>query len=180
MTKLPLIVTCAAVALGACHRVSIYELPPPPPPEERRDVSLIPGEEQREDEQRYLAARAAVMELYSLLSTKRYDEAVELMSAETRDFIVGIAGGENAADALVAGALKDGTAKFDPIAILLAPDVSTLSDSAPGVEEHETTRRKEIFATLPSGKLQTIVMITERGKWVLHRTRIPEPFDPPK
>ena len=80
----------------------------------------------------------------------------------------------------LAGLLEDGTTKFDPLAVLLAPDVSTLSDSATGVEEHETTGRKEIFATLPSGQLQTIVMITERGKWVLHRTRIPEPFDPPK
>ena len=180
MTKLPLILTCASVALSACHRVSMYELPPPPPPDERRDVSLIPGEEQRQDEQRYLAARAAVLDLYNLLSTKRYDEAVELMSAETRDFIVGIGSGEKAADVLVAGLLEDGTTKFDPLAVLLAPDVSTLSDSATGVEEHETTGRKEIFATLPSGQLQTIVMITERGKWVLHRTRIPEPFDPPK
>ena len=177
-----LLAIVSAVGASACHRVSLYELPPPPPESERKNVSLIPGEETRRDEARYLEVRAAVLQLNNLLSTRRFEEAVGLLSAETRDFLRG-AGKKPAAEVLADGELKlpDGTKRaFDPVAMLLAEDVSKLSDDIRGVEEQETQHRKEIFATLPSGKIQKIVLITERGKWVLHRTRIPEPFDPPK
>lgn len=170
-----------AVLAAGCHRVSIYELPPPPPEEERRDVSLIPGEESRREEQRYLEARAAAIEIYNLLSTRRYEEAVSRMSAETRDFLRGT-GKKPAAEVLAAGklTLPDGTTTtFDPTT-LVAADVSKLSDAISGLEEQETAQRKELFATLPSGEIQKIVLITERGQWVLHRTRLPEPFTPPK
>lgn len=183
MKTLPLILTFACLSASACHRVSLYELPPPPPVEERKSVSLIPGEEKRDDEARYLEVRAATLELFNLLSTKRYEEATQRLSAETLDFLRTIGGKKNPADVLVAGELHrpDGSkVAFDPVVMLVAEDVSKLSDSVDGLEEHETNERKEIFATLPSGQLQKIVLITERGKWVLHRTRIPEPFDPPK
>jgi len=175
----------AAVALvlaAAGCRGTLYELPSPPPPSERHSVSLIPGEEQRADEKLYLAARASVLELYNLLSTQRYREAAQLMSVETRDFLMHGGKGKSVAEVLGGGKLQmpDGeVVDLDPVPMLLAADVSKLTDTVAGVEEHETQARKEIFAHLPSGKVQRIVMIKERGKWVLHRTRLSTPFSPP-
>lgn len=180
MNLLFLVVSTSASV--ACHRVSLYELPPPPPEQMQGDVSLVPGEDQRRDEQRYLEARAAAIQIYNLLTTKRYQEVVPLLSAETRDFLRG-GGDPSVVEVLTTGERPgpDGQpTTFDPVATLIAEDVSTMSDSVEGMEEHETDDRREIFATLPSGKIQKIVMIRERGQWVLHRTRIPEPFDPPQ
>ncbi len=181
MRTLPILIA-ALLTSSACYRVSLYELPPPPPQTDQGDVSLIPGEEERKDEERYLDARAAVIQVFNLLSTKRYDEAVERMSLETRDFLKG-GGKRSAADVLVDRKMKlpnGEVVEIDPVATLVAEDVSKLSDSVAGMEEHETEARREIFATLPSGRIQKIVMIKEKGQWVLHRTRIPEPFDLPQ
>lgn len=171
------------LTLGVGCRAGLYSLPSPPPAEKQRDVSLIPGEEQRQAEQLYLDARARVMELNNLLSTNRYQEAVELLSLETRDWLESMGGGAPAAEVMAAGKLKlpsGEVVEFDPVSTLLAGDVSKLTDAIDGVDEHETENRKEIFATLPSGKIQKVVLISEGGQWVLHRTRLPEPFDPPK
>ncbi len=172
-------ITFSSMGCGA----TTYDLPPPPPPEERKSISLIPGEEERKAEEVYLEARTQLLELYNLLSTKRYKEAADMMSLETRDFLKKLGGGAPVHEVLALEELKLPSGKvvpFDPVPILIAEDISKLRDSVPGVEEHETGNRKEIFATLPSGKLQKIVMIAEGGQWVLHRTRIPEPFDPPR
>lgn len=173
----------AAIALTMGCNATLYELPPPPPPAERDSVSLIPGEEERKKEELYLEARTRIIELYNLLNTKRYEEAARLMSLETRDFLQSLGDGAPVAEVLAMKELKLPSGKvvpFDPVSILISKDVSQLRDEVAGVEEHETGRRKEIFATLPSGQLQKIVMIAEGGQWVLHRTRIPEPFTPPE
>jgi len=63
--------------------------------------------------------------------------------------------------------------RFDPVKTLLADDITSLADSIEGVEEQETSRRKEIFAKQGQGEPpQRIVMIKEGGKWVLHRTTV--------
>lgn len=169
-----------AVTASSCS-ATLYELPAPP--DEPKRVSLVPGEEERKEEELYLEARTQLLELYNLLSTKRFEEAADMMSLETRDFLKTLGKGEPVVDVLALETLtlpSGEVVPFDPVPILIAEDVSQIRDSVPGVEEHETSGRKELFATLPSGKLQKIVMITEGGQWVLHRTRIPEPFDPPK
>lgn len=180
--KSAFLVILVVVVSASCHRVSLYELPPPPPAEQQGDVSLVPGDEERRDEQRYLEARAAVIQIYNLLSTQRYQEVVPLLSSETRDFLRG-GGKPSLVDVLTARERPGPNGElvtFDPLSMLIAEDVSSLADAVPGMEEHETDERREIFATLPSGKIQKIVMIRERGQWVLHRTRIPEPFNPPQ
>ncbi len=163
-------------------RGTLYRLPAPGPAAEQRSVSLIPGEEQRKAEELYLEARAKILEANNLLSTRRYAEAAALLSLETLDWLQSMGGGAEVAEILASGKLRlrDGkVVDFDPVSTLVAQDVSKLADSVDGVEEHETSGRKEIFATLPSGQLQRIVLILEGGQWVLHRTRLPEPFDPP-
>jgi hypothetical protein len=177
-----LLLAAILVSTPACQ-ATLYELPAPPPPEARKSVSLVPGEKERKAEELYLEARTQILELYNLLSTKRFEEAADLLSLETRDFLKKLGNGAPVHEVLALEELTLPSGKvvpFDPVSILLAEDVSKLQDSVPGVEEQETSSRKEIFATLPSGKLQKIVLIVEGGKWVLHRTRIPEPFDPPK
>jgi hypothetical protein len=63
-------------------------------------------------------------------------------------------------------------ATIDPAAFLLARDLSKMQDSADGVEENETPRRKEIFAMEEAGP-RRIILIKEGDRWVLHRTSFP-------
>lgn len=154
----------------------LYVLPAPPAPSERRSVSLIPGEEERKREQEYLQARASILKLYQLLSAKRFDEALNFMSQETRDFLAFVSPRDkNPAVTLVEGrlVLKDGTnLQIEPVSFLLAADLSKLQDEVEGRQEQESARRKEIYAIQRDGKARRIVMILEGGKWVLHRTSI--------
>lgn len=179
--RLLVLLTGFFCANAACQ-ATLYDLPDPPSSEKRSSVSLIPGEEERRKREVYLEARARILEIYKLLSTQRYEEVVEDLSLETRDFLLSMGGGSTVAEVLASGKLETGSGElvdFMPVSMLLAEDLSQLHDSIDGIEEHETSNRKEIFATLPSGKLQKIVLIQEGGKWLLHRTRIPEPFHPP-
>ncbi len=155
---------------------NMYVLPDPPAEGERRSVSLIPGEDERLKEQDYIAARASALKLYQLLSTKRFEEAIGLMSQETRDFLVFVSPGEkNALVTLEEGQMKfpDGTlVDADPVEALLSVDMSDLKDEVEGKEEQEGVRRKEIWALSQGKAPRKIVMIKEGGKWVLHRTSV--------
>jgi hypothetical protein len=165
-----------AVAAGWGCADTLYVLPDPPPEGERRSVSLIPGEDERLKEQDYIAARASALKLYQLLSTKRFEEAIGLMSQETRDFLVFVSPGDkNALTTLEEGKMKfpDGTLVVaDPVEVLLSADMSDLKDEVEGEEEQEGVRRKEIWAQSEGKKPRKIVMIKEGGKWVLHRTSV--------
>ncbi len=172
------IVLVAVFIFPAC--VDIYNLPDPPPPSERRTVSLIPGEEERQAERDYLSARAAVVKLNGLLSQKRFREALEMVSAETRSFLT-YGTEDSPEEVLAAGKLKLANGElvsFKPVSMLLAEDISKLEDTFPGVEEQETSNRKEIYAILPSGEATKIVLIQEGGQWVVHRTRLPSKIQP--
>lgn len=161
---------------------SRYDLPDPPPASERSDVSLIPGDDDRQARRDYLEARAAALELHNLLATQRFKEASEAMSRETIDFLTHGSGDATVAEVLARGELKlpnGEVVEFDPTSMLLASDLSSLEDTLEGVGENETASRKEIFAILPSGKAQRIVLIKETGRWTLHRTRLPESIELP-
>ncbi len=164
-----------ATLLSACAP-DLYVLPAPPSASERRSVSLIPGEEERKREQEYLKARASILKLYQLLSAKRFDESLNYMSQETRDFLAFVSPRDkNPSVTLVESrlVLKDGTnIQIEPVSFLLAPDLSKLKDTVDGVQEQESARRKEVYAVQKDGKARRIVMILEGGKWVLHRTSI--------
>jgi hypothetical protein len=158
----------------------LYELPPPPPPEERRSVSLIPGAEERKEQQRYLKAAEAVRTLYQLLSSKRYDEAAELLSAETRDLLGHRKG--SAVEALASGRLvaPDGREiAFDPTTFLVAPNLDDLRDDIEGVSDKardsETARREVLYAVQPDGTSRRIVVIKQGDQWVIHKTSIDIP-----
>lgn len=152
---------------------NLYVLPDPPPEQDRRSVSLVPGEEDRLKEQHYVSARASVLKLYKLLSAKRFEESLLLMSQETRDFLAFVSPKDkNPAMTLIQGqmVLKDGKSiTMDPVAFLLATDLSKLQDAVDGMSEQESLRRKEIFAVQPDGEAKKIVVILEGGRWVLHR-----------
>ena len=171
-SALALMVAVLVVCAGC---VNVFSLPDPPPESERKDISLIPGEEARQAERDYLQARAAVLTLFGLLQQQRYAEAKGGLSIETQDFIR-FGSEDDVADILAAGEMKlpDGkVVSFEAVSMLLAEDVSQLTDTFDGVEEQETANRKEIFAVQPSGDAVTIVVIKESGGWVLHRTRLP-------
>lgn len=172
--------TAAVAVLVLCSGCAtrLYELPPPPPENEKRSVSLIPGEEERKREQDYKDARAALIDLNGLLATKRYEEALEKMSQETRTMLEFVSPDKDAkrpaVETLATGKFViDGeTWQLEPATALIAEDLSQLSDSVEGVVEQESNRRKEIFAAVPDGGYKKIVMLKEGGVWVLHRTKI--------
>lgn len=164
---------CLAGAMGC--QGALYELPDPPPASEQRSVSLVPGEEERLREEDYLLARASVLKLNQLIAAKRFQEALEWMSAETRDFIAAGSPKKDPVEVLASGRYirPDGqVATIDPAAFLLARDLSKLQDTAEGVSESETPRRKEIFAMEEAGP-RRIILIKEGDRWVLHRTSFP-------
>ena len=160
---------------------NLYTLPNPPERSKWKTVSLIPGQEQRDAEREYRDVRAQILRLYSLLSSQRFQESAELFSIETQDFLKFGSGEATVAEVLASGKVKlsnGGVVDLDPVSMLLAKDVSKLTDEVDGVKESETKNRKEVFAELEDGSYQRIVMIREGGKWVLHRTRLGAPFKP--
>lgn len=170
-------VLIASLFLISC--ASLYELPEPPPPNERKSAVQAEDTDSAASERAYLEARAAIIVLYNLLQQQRYGEAVEKISAETRDFLTH--GTSQSAQEILASrqlTIDNQVVEIDPVSMLLAEDVSQLVESVAGVEEQETSSRKEIFAVVPGG-FRRIVMIQESGQWVLHRTRpstlIPSP-----
>ena len=165
----------AAVTFASGCGGTMYVLPAPPPPGERRSVSLIPGTEESEDDELLQEARATVRTLHRLLQGQRYVEALDWLSAETRDFLAYGDEEGRPEEALARGALQlpDGQrVEIDPLELLVAPDVSTLEDEVPGVEDQETDRRKVLFAIPPGGEPRQIVVIREGDRWVVHRTGV--------
>lgn len=154
---------------------SAYQLPKPPPADEQRDVAADPAAQAEQRRARYLEARAALLKLYSALTKERFEEAEQLLSQQTRDFL---AYGNETGDpstALSSGqlVLPDGRkVTFDPVQLLLGGKIQKIADTLEGVEEHETRRRRELFVFDPEGEPHKVVMIVEGGQWVLHRTSI--------
>ncbi len=154
----------------------LYDLPDPKPKEQWKEVNLIPSEEEKSDERLYQAARMKILEIYGYLNDQNFEDASANFSAETQDFLT--FGTEYSVPEVLGNKklkLSNGTlVTFKPVSILLAEDVTRLSDSVEGIPENETISRKEIFAKQSDGRYKRIVMIRQGNKWVLHRTRISE------
>ncbi|MGM0559136.1 MAG: hypothetical protein ACQEVA_22315 [Myxococcota bacterium] len=151
---------------------NLYELPPPPEKGERADAKSAIRAEEEKAQQDYAAARAALLKAYNLLSTQRYDEAVDLMSQETRAFLT-YGSDSSAADVLADGVLTLSSGEqveFEPSTFFVAADVQKLEDSVEGVEENETDRRRELFAVSADGSAHRVIMIKQGGDWVIHKT----------
>ncbi len=164
-----------------CSRNNLYVLPDPPPPEERQRVSLIPGEDERRREKEFQDARASLLRLNTLIESKRFEEALELMSQETVAMLEFVSPDKNSSAPATAvftlnQVVIDGKVQeVRPLELLLAADLSDIKDSVEGAKENESARRKEIFAIQPQGAPRKIVMIKEGDTWLLHRTKIEQP-----
>ncbi len=158
----------------------LYDLPDPKPKAEWKKVNLTPSAEELSDEKLYQGARLKILEIYGLLNDQNFEAVNENLSAETQDFLkFGTQG--SVAEVLSNEKLNlaNGTlVTFKPVSILLAEDVTRLTDSVDGIEENETPTRKEIFAEQSDGRFKRIVMIRQGDSWVLHRTRISELIQP--
>jgi hypothetical protein len=159
--------------MSACGETS-YRLPPPSQ-SEQRDVAADPAEQAEQERSRYLEARASLLRLYEMLSENRFEDAEQLLSQQTRDFL---AYGSEAGDpstVLSNGRLilPDGrSVEFDPVELLIGAKIQRITDSLEGVEEHETRSRRELFVVDAEGQSHQVVMISEGGRWVLHRTSV--------
>jgi hypothetical protein len=161
----------AALVFAGCAS-NLYELPPPPEKGERSDATLASRAEEEKAQQDYAAARAALLKAYNLLSTQRYDEAVDLMSQETRAFLT-YGTEKSAAEVLADGALtlpSGERVEFEPSTFFVAADVQKLEDTVEGATENETDRRRELFAISADGSAHRVIMIKQGGSWVLHKT----------
>ena len=163
----------AALAIGGCAS-NMYELPAPPEEGERADAELASRAEEEQKQKEYAAARAALLKAYNLLSTQRYDEAVALMSQETRALLT-YNTDDSAADVLADGALtlpSGERIEFEPSTFFIAADVQKVEDDLDGVEQNETDRRREFFVVSEDGSARRVVMIKQGDEWVLHKTRV--------
>jgi hypothetical protein len=167
---------CGALAIilalaTACG--SLYALPDPPPPSDWVETSLVPGQDDHNDAERYIAARTAALKLYEALSNDDWDTAWELISAETQSFLNYVAPEGDGKQALMSGRLKfpDGEeVAVDAVSLLLIRDLRDLDDDHGDEEQSETANRKEIFAVSDGGETKKVVLIFEGGAWRVHRT----------
>ena len=154
----------------------LYDLPDPKPKNEWKKVNLTPSKEELSDEKLYQDARRKVLESYGFLNDQNFEAVNQSLSAETQDFLK--YGTESSVAEVLSNKklkLANGTlVTFKPVSILLAEDVTRLTDTVEGISENETPTRKEIFAKQADGRFKRIVMIRQGDQWVLHRTRISE------
>ena len=152
----------------------MYSLPDPPQQSQWATVSLEPGQEDRDNETRYIAARAAALKLYQTLSDENWDEAWELLSAETQSFLAYVSPEGDGKAVLRSKEMKfpeGDKVAIDPVELFLIRDLRTLEDDREGEAQAETANRKEIFAISTEGKSKKIVLIYEGGAWRIHRTK---------
>jgi hypothetical protein len=136
-------------------------------------VHLDPASEQRESDARYTEARRTLVSLYETLGGERWEDAVDLLSVETR-LLLSAGGTGNAAESLAAGTLTIGEVdyRFDPTDLLLMHDPDAMEDSVVGETESETSRRKEVFL-VNAEETRRVVLIQEADQWRVHLRRIP-------
>ncbi len=163
------------LALVAGCGPGLYDLPVPPPPHSWVAVSLDPAQEDRNDEQRTLDARGAVLELYQALNEEDWGQAWDRLSTETQNFLAFGSATKDGRDALAQGRLiaPDGVAvEIDPVDLFVVRDMTRLDDDLNGTPDAtETANRKEFHATGEDGQIHKIVVIYEIGQWRIHRTR---------
>ncbi len=173
--KLPALCLTAALVAGLCACNSLYALPDPPSAGEWSQSSLVPGQDDRDDATRYIAARTAALKLYQALSDEDWDAAWELLSAETQNFLDYVAVDGNGKNALASGRLKfpgGEEVNFEPVSLFLVTNMRKLEDDAPDQTQAETANRKEIFAfSTEDDEVKKIVLIYEAGAWRVHRTK---------
>lgn len=161
-------VLCFAVPLGCAD--STYRLPAPGSAGAAQ--SDEPDQEHREQRNPDLEARARLLILYQLLAEERFEETEHLLSQQTREFLAHSGSGD-ASHSLSVGeiSLPNGRKyRFEPIEFLIGGEIARIANSADGVEEHETERRREFFVVDPQEQAHRVVMIREGGEWVLHKT----------
>lgn len=166
---------CAVLALtlaSACS--SLYSLPTPPAAGEWTQTSLVPGQDDRDDAGRYIAARTAVLKLYQALSDEDWDAAWDLLSSETQNFLDYVAADGDGKATLARGRLKfpgGEEVDFEPVTLFLVKDMRKLEDDHAETAQAETANRKELFAFSAEDDIKKIVVIFEGGQWKIHRTK---------
>ncbi|MBA2661139.1 MAG: hypothetical protein H0U74_02495 [Bradymonadaceae bacterium] len=173
---LALVLIAGFATVTACGP-SLYDLPSP----EKVESAVARAEAEAAaapppEDMRFGQARAAMLNLHHLLVSKRFSEAEELLSVETREFLAQNSQQGRVDQALASGKLTLPSGQdfvFEAAGFLLADDVSGIVDELEGSESiGESATRKILYAVQPSGEARQIVVIKEGDQWVLHRTSI--------
>jgi hypothetical protein len=156
---------------------SLYELPAPPPADTWRAFDRQLEETEEERVRRFLAAKSAAIQAFAALQGGEFEEALGLMSQETRNFFEDSSGGRGALVVLQTGLIMVAgeESRFDPVADIFIEDLQDIRDDF-GQSEAETPRRKELYAISRSGKARKIVMIFEADGWRLHSPFLKTPL----
>lgn len=162
-TVLTMTLVFAVAGCGA----NVYQLPAPP--EETHSVALDPTADAAADEALYIEARRTVLGLYERLSQQRWSEAWELLSNETR-LLLDEGSNQQGEAALSSGEVDlDGRRySFDPVDLFVVSGLTAIDDEFDGETQHETDRRREVFATGEGGTVRKIVVIREGDSWRVH------------
>lgn len=154
---------------------TLYDLPAPPPQDQWTSISLVPGEDELDEEKRYIEARSATLRLYSALAEEDWDGAWPLLSEETRSFLSFNAPGKDGKKVLASGqiTLPSGPSKtFDPVDAFVIRDLRKITDEYKNAVQNETANRKELFVINVDENVHKVVLIREQGQWRVHRTEI--------
>lgn len=153
-----------------CGR-ALYALPDPPPDEEWTELGATATEDRQAATDRMLAAKRSAVSVYVALKGQKWDEALKLMSQDTRNFLDDASGGEGPEAALAKGELILGgqAASIRPADDFFIENMQEVRDDHPNAPaESETKNRKELYAIGRDGRARKIVMIFEADTWRLH------------
>jgi hypothetical protein len=168
----------ASAGVAGCGR-ALYSLPDPPPREDWQNLNASDIDDRQGSVERFIAAKRVGVELYAALTAERWDEALEMMSQETRNFLEDASNGKGAAGALAAGELALGgqVTRFRPAADLFIADLVGLKDTLPNAPmESETKLRKELYAVNARGQARKVLFIYEADAWRFHSPFVGTPI----
>lgn len=170
------VVLVVALSMLSCTR--LYTLPDAPPKEQWQSHAIEEAENPDDITMRQLEAKRAAIQVYAALSSKDWEKAVGLMSAETVELLSSGAKSKKAADALAQGYLdiRDQNIPFDPVADVFIANLSDIrADFGTNTPESSKTRQI-LYAVGDKGTARKIAMIKEGGRWVLHSPTIKSPI----
>lgn len=167
-------ITILVATVAGCA-ANVYELPPPPDETERSSVDLNPASSDEADAESFMEARRAILSLAGALGNEDWEDAYGLVSSETR-ILLDTYGDGRGEDLLARGQLvgTDGnTYQFEPLSLFLLSEIASIEDSMDGVEEAESSRRKDVFLVAPDDSYRRVVVIREGEQWLVHMRELP-------
>jgi hypothetical protein len=160
--------------LTACPAHKLYTLPDPAPSETWSHHSLSPSDTPESTPSHFESVVTAVDEFLDALETENFPMAYRQLSNETRILLDNLSPTGLGESVLENGSIDREGESFTilPVDLFVIADFEQLLDEQPGLQENETTRRKEVYAVSQDSSVHHLVLIYEEDAWRIHRTDI--------